>query len=294
MTPQSITFKEYTDLFYKGIPEGFRYQSTPIQLYDLKVVAAYLKTPTPLMKAQFSFMVHLTAGYFELQVDLEIKKVSAGSVLLVGHGQITSLKYVSDDIAGFFILFENRIMNAVLANNELQKLFVVNPLIHLPVPDNQWVDHLNRLLYQEITGRAPNPNIYVSLFQAVLHKVVAAAPLGKGFSKPYEIAVKFRQLAYRHYVKEKQIAFYARQIGVSENYMNRCVKQVLGKSPKEILNEIAIVQAEFLLRDRSKSISEVAHQLNFTDPSYFGRAFKQITGHTPTAYRNCTLHDLSE
>lgn len=126
-----------------------------------------------------------------------------------------------------------------------------------------------------------------------MHKILAASQQDKGFTRRYEIAVKFRELAYNYYTSQKQTAFYARSIGVSENYMNRCVKQVLGKSPKEILNEIAITQAQLMLRDLTKSVSQIAYALNFQDPSYFGRAFKQITGQTPSQYRDSIMHNLS-
>lgn len=44
MTIPCISFRDYTHLFYYGFPEGFRYQETPIQLYNLKQVSNHLKT----------------------------------------------------------------------------------------------------------------------------------------------------------------------------------------------------------------------------------------------------------
>jgi AraC-like DNA-binding protein len=257
------------------------------------MVAPYLKTPTDLLKAEFSFMVHLTAGYFEQQVGGEIKKVRAGSILLAGHGQITSLKHISSDIAGFFILFENSTLNELLHNKQLLKVFVINPLIALPEPDSQWVHAVSGLLHREVSGPAPDPHVYIPLFGVILHKVLAAAQREKGFSKPYEVAVKFRELAHQHYAREKRLSFYARSIGVSENYLNRCVKQVLDKAAKEVLVEITMLQTQLLLRDFTRSISEVAYAVNFDDPSYFGRLFKKITGLTPTEYRQRIRHDSS-
>ena len=42
------------------------------------------------------------------------------------------------------------------------------------------------------------------------------------------------------------------------------------------------------------SISEIAFELNYGDPSYFGRLFKKITGVTPSEYRTNFMQDLSE
>lgn len=294
MTLKGISFKEYTRLFYTGLPEGFRYQQTAVQLYDLKQVAAFLKTPTDLMKADFSFMVHLTEGYFEQQLGREIKKVNAGSVLLAGHGQLSSLLKISPHIAGFFILFENSTLNEVLVKNELLKLFVVNPLISLPIQDSQWINQLCKLLYQEVNLPKPNRAICTALLSAILHKVLDSSQMGVGYDRSYDIAVRFRELAYQHFTEQKAIKWYADQLAVSENYLYRCVKRVLAKPPKELLLEIAVVESQLLLQDFTKSIAEVAYELNFEDPSYFGRVFKQLFGYTPTAYRNCIMQDLSE
>lgn len=293
MVINGITFKEYTTLFYKGLPEGFHYQKTPVQLYDLKQISAFLKTPTTLMRAEFSFLVHLTSGHFEQQVGNEIKKVKAGSVLLAGHGQVTSLLKVSPDIQGSFILFENSTLNEFLTRKELLKLFVINPLIHLPQQDNLWIIKLNHLLYEEVNLTTPNPDVCTAILYTILHKVLSSSEIGKGYETSFDIAIKFRELAYRNFTAHNSIKWYAGELNVSENNLYRFIKKVLGKSPKEFLIEIAVVESQLLLKDFTKTIAEVAYELNFEDPSYFARVFKKIFGYTPSDYRKCLLQDLS-
>jgi AraC-like DNA-binding protein len=81
---------------------------------------------------------------------------------------------------------------------------------------------------------------------------------------------------------------------VSENYLNRCVKYTTNKPPKQHINEVVIYHSKVLLQDPNKDISQISYDLNFTDPSYFGRLFKQLTRQSPTEYRNSIRHDLSE
>jgi AraC-like DNA-binding protein len=57
---------------------------------------------------------------------------------------------------------------------------------------------------------------------------------------------------------------------------------------------MVIVHSKVLLQDVSKDISQVAFELNFSAPSYFGRLFKQLTKQTPTEYRNSFMQGLSE
>src|SRR3978361_2209637 len=98
---QEISFKEYTKQFYSALPDNFTYQDSPVQLYELASISRFLVTPTPLLKAQFSFLIHLTAGCFVQEVSGEVKEVYAGSVLLVAHGQTTSLLRKSEDVDGY-------------------------------------------------------------------------------------------------------------------------------------------------------------------------------------------------
>ena len=72
------------------------------------------------------------------------------------------------------------------------------------------------------------------------------------------------------------------------------MNNVTNKPPKQHINELLINHSKVLLQNLSKDISQVAFELNFADPSYFGRLFKQLTKLTPTEYRNDFMQDLCE
>lgn len=109
-----------------------------------------------------------------------------------------------------------------------------------------------------------------------------------------EVTFNFKELVYKHYKEHPTISFYAAALSVSENYLHRCVRETIGESPKEWINKVSILQSQLLLQDLTKSISEIAFELNYGDPSYFGRLFKKITGVTPSEYRIAFTQDLSE
>lgn len=291
---QEISFKEYTRQFYSALPDNFAYQDSPVQLYELASISMFLITPTPLLKAQFSFLIHLTAGSFIQEVSGEVKEISAGSVLLVAHGQTTSLLRKSKDVDGYFMLFENKIFNELFTKDEFLKLFSANPVILLTEKDNGWVTKLNKLLVEEVKSDSRDDSIIIYLFSAVLHKILSASKLKNDLSKQHEIAVTFRQLVYQHFENERTVSFYAGKLNITENYLNRCVKEVIGKSAKALLLEVAIVQSRLYLQDFTKNIADISYTLNFEDPSYFGRLFKKIMGITPMEYRRKIMHGLSE
>jgi AraC-like DNA-binding protein len=47
------------------------------------------------------------------------------------------------------------------------------------------------------------------------------------------------------------------------------------------------------LQDPSKDIAQVAFELHFSEPAYFGRLFRRLTQQTPTEYRAALRQGLS-
>ncbi|MEA4905391.1 MAG: AraC family transcriptional regulator, partial [Petrimonas sp.] len=46
-----------------------------------------------------------------------------------------------------------------------------------------------------------------------------------------------------------------------------------------------IMSAKILLKSSDSTIMQISEELNFPNPSYFGRYFKKATGMTPKEYR---------
>ncbi len=65
----------------------------------------------------------------------------------------------------------------------------------------------------------------------------------------------------------------------------RAFKQSTGSSPHRYLLEARINRAKELLRDPSRSITEIALQTGFATPSHFSVTFRRIAGVTPRAFR---------
>lgn len=290
-----ITFKEFTNKYIRNFPDSFRYLETPVQIYNVEnIFTKNIATPTPILKANFNFIAFPINGNFEQQVGNEVKKVSANQALLVMQGEVTSLLRQSNDIKGYYIIFDDKILQKFKDHSYFIKLFTVSPTIHLHHNDSKFVEQVCKLIIQEFETPKSDETIVLHLFQSILLKLLKSSEIKKGLSRQFEIAISFRELVYKHYSEQYSINNYAQQLNISSNYLNRCIQNIWSKSAKQFTQEVAIVQSQKYLQDYTKSISDIAFQLNFNDPSYFGRLFKKITGMTPQAYRSKLMHDLSE
>lgn len=81
------------------------------------------------------------------------------------------------------------------------------------------------------------------------------------------------------------LASYAKEAGISENYLSRLVKQSTSRSVGAWIDIVRIQRAKRLLSSTDLSIIDIAASVGVEDQSYFSRLFKKETGITPSAFR---------
>ena len=96
---------------------------------------------------------------------------------------------------------------------------------------------------------------------------------------------RFMALLSEHYLHERSVGFYARQLCITPKYLTTMIKQISGKSASEWIDSYVILEAKTLLKYSHKSIQEIAYYLNFPNQSFFGSYFKRNTGMSPSQYK---------
>ncbi|MGY0034660.1 helix-turn-helix domain-containing protein [Pedobacter sp. NJ-S-72] len=83
--------------------------------------------------------------------------------------------------------------------------------------------------------------------------------------------------------------YYANKLFISERKLQMASMAVLGKSPKELINEQIILETKRLLIHASMSVKEVGYNLGFEEPTNFTKFFKSQTGVSPTQFKEDRL-----
>ncbi|MEL1253610.1 helix-turn-helix domain-containing protein [Flavobacterium sp. DGU38] len=100
-----------------------------------------------------------------------------------------------------------------------------------------------------------------------------------------EIQMKFARMLYEHYKTERSVQFYAEKLHLTPKYFSKIIMEVNGKSVLELIDEMVIMAAKALLKSSNLTVSQIADELNFANPSFFGTYFKKRVGFTPLQYR---------
>jgi AraC-like DNA-binding protein len=88
-----------------------------------------------------------------------------------------------------------------------------------------------------------------------------------------------------HPISNVRVSDVASNLNVSPQHLNSVLKKTTGKSASELINEQVIMEAKRYLLHTDKTVSEIAFELSFADPSHFVKHFRKSTGQTPQAFR---------
>jgi len=78
----------------------------------------------------------------------------------------------------------------------------------------------------------------------------------------------------------------AEHFGYNKKYLSHMFGTIAGIPLKQFILHYKMEEANYLLTDTNQTINEIAMLLGFTDSHNFMKAYKKITGLTPTEYRN--------
>jgi AraC-like DNA-binding protein len=97
---------------------------------------------------------------------------------------------------------------------------------------------------------------------------------------------EFLQLIEMHVSSKKQVSEYTEILNLSGYQLSSITKNILGKTPSELINEYIILESKRHLLATSDQVNQIAWHLGYEDPSYFIRFFRKHTGYSPDAFRS--------
>ena len=95
----------------------------------------------------------------------------------------------------------------------------------------------------------------------------------------------FKNAVNQNFKKEHSTSFYANQLFITPDHLNRTFKAKVGKTAKEFIQARIITEAKRLLFFSSLTNKEIAYQLGFNEPANFSAFFKKHTKLSPSHFK---------
>jgi len=234
-------------------------------------------------------------GNMKFNVNYKICEVAENDIFTILPNHIFKVIQFSTDliIETLFLSFDYILQLPLPKNFDLLKKIAACPKQTVKREDIHDMLEIHALISKHHNNKE-NPYadkmtsgfIYALLMEvAYLYKIYPVgimAPL----SRQEVLTEKFFEVLSRHYIKERSVAFYAEKLCLTPKYLSMTVKKVTGYPITNWMNEVVIIEAKRRLKMTDSTVLQISEELNFPNPSFFGRFFKQYAGMTPLAYRN--------
>lgn len=240
----------------------------------------------------FDEIMLIRTGGGEHKIGRETFPVSSGTVHFLPAGKPHHLNRTSTCDGGTVIFLREHIINEpLLPFKQLDFLRNEISVLHL----NKDVFAEIWLLYEHLLFEAGRPSheyrkpLILSWLNVLLVKIAAAYKLNmnpaSGTSPKHPAVIKFLEILDRHFTRQKAVAFYAKALYVSPQYLHELCVRDTGRGPQETIANRVASEALALLSIGELTVKQVAHRLGFEDPAYFSRFLKKQTGKTPAEWK---------
>jgi AraC-like DNA-binding protein len=228
-------------------------------------------------------------------VDFKPIILKPNSLLFIGKDQV-HLFDKSGNFSGKLIVFTNSFFG--LTENDikyLQQNILFNDLLDVTRIDLGQASANFIDVFHQMEKELENPvdSYQPQLLKNYLHNFLLLAEREKrkqGFtelkkSADYDYVLLFRDILEQKFRHIKSVGNYASLIHVSEKRLSQATSRILGKSPKQLIDERVLLEAKRLLVHSSSSIKEIGYTLGFEEPTNFIKYFRKHIQKTPVEFR---------
>ena len=235
-------------------------------------------------------------GMLHGTVNLHETTVKKNDFIVLSPGSVLQLHKAEQNPILFVGVFSSEFLSSIkLPKNLIEFLFRIKSSPTIPAPENyaEAYETLCKGLIKlnEIDSDCDSEIIKTILTGLLLriksfYKEQDRHTSEKSENKTQAIVREFGELVIQHYTHERNIAFYARKLGITATHLSNTIKAATGKTVITIIAEMVINDAKAQLKSTTIPINQIADSLNFANVSFFGKYFKRYVGMSPVSYRN--------
>jgi len=279
--------KNKTDI-YSPIPNGLLYHVHHMEYTCITIEAHRLD--------HYAICL-LSDGEMKVETNLFLHNAKGPSVFVIAPGVIRRFLDTQKILTATVIFFDKDFFLKNQANIHFLDKFDFFEQKDQHIIELDELQHLKfmnyfQLIEQKIEDSASHtPDIIRSFIYILLNELdditssrsIAQIP---AIGRNEKLLLEFKTLLAEYFIDERQLAFYAEKSHVTSKYLSAAVKEASGKTAGDWIDEMLILEAKVLLLNKQLTIAQIADKLKFTDPSHFGKFFKNQTGQSPLMYRN--------
>ena len=254
--------------------------------------------PIPREPTSMSFILMALCkhGKAQYSIDTREQTVKPGDLLFISERHIVDNYMASPDFECLCIMVSTEFYHGFIQNvknvSSLLLFSMNNPVVSLTPREIQVYSNYYQTIREKMSDRGHHyrTNLVKALLLAMFYDMSnviwrVEQQGAKSQTRADVIFANFIRLLEQHFRQERRVSWYAEQLCITPKYLSEIVKQVSKRTPNEWIDNYVILEIRVLLKNSTKSIKEIAEELQFPNQSFLGKYFKEHIGVSPSQYR---------
>ena len=265
--------------------------------FDDKVFKGFTYTGNPI-KILFVMQMMCVRGRMRIRVNLKEMVVEANDILLITPGSIIDMVVCEGDCR----MAVMHIDNAKISRQPTLKIMLQFRSI---IKYDSFITHLGESTMKQIVNgykmlctivndlelRYKDEalegcfQMMISYWMSEIVRQNEMEPEIK-ISRNEQIFNTFLGLVRKNYMRNREVSYYADKLCITPKYLGVVVSQVSKRRPIDWIRDYVILDAKAMLLTREYSIQQISQMLNFPNPSFFSKYFREAVGYSPSKFLN--------
>ena len=264
---------------------------------DLLLTEHIDKAPMPTEPRRMNFILIglCLQGEVMYELDTKMQIIKPGDILIVSDRHVVDSYRCSEDMQGLCMMMSVQFFREIIQNvSDISSLFLfsrLHPVMRLEDREIETFKEYFQVIKQKIGDEHNHfrkdliKALLLAMFYDLSNIIYRVKADGKPRSRAEVIFTQFITLVEKHFREERRVAWYAKQLCITAKYLSETVKAVSRRTPNEWIDDYITLELRVQLKNSTKTIKEIAHDLKFPNQSFMGKFFKEHVGVSPLQYR---------
>lgn len=246
------------------------------------------------LRRQFNLVYLLVSGEHDVQLGADERWLKPNDLVIVPEGTVYASRYIHQ-CRGYCIHFKTEFVQPLLKGPlsadfpcfDLEAEHIVN----VSEEEGGLLQQAFRDIISEHARFSHEKDHVLRNFIHILLLRIReihrphARHMKESATRGMDITNRFKHLVEKNFIEQRQVQWYAGQLHITPKHLADAVKATIGRTPRQVIADMLMLEAKVLLGSTDLTISQVAQQLHFDDQAHFGHFIKQRTALSPTELR---------
>ena len=246
------------------------------------------------LRRQFNLIYIILGGVHDVYLGADYRWLKPNDLVIVPENMVYASKNVHS-CNGYCMHFKTEFIQPLLKNPLAEEFpylgMEAEHIINVTDEESNLIQQSFRDIIKEYERFSPEKDYllrnYIHILLLRLREIYRphAKKINELATRSMKIAGEFKRLVEKNFMETREVNQYASLLHITPKHLSEVVKQHTGKSPRELINDMLLLEAKVLLGSTDLNVTEIAHRLRFGDQAHFGHFIKQHTGSSPLELR---------